>query len=68
MRDLFKDGVRRFQARCQEALRLMNVPPDVRNTDYACGMSADVACAHADAEFKPLSACHPDDHTIPNCP
>jgi hypothetical protein len=67
MRNLFKYGVRTFQARCQESLALLNVPAQVRNASYACGISADAAVAEAEKSFPPLSSCHPDDHEIPNC-
>jgi len=67
MRLLFLDGVRTFQARCQEALQVMNVPSRVRSANYACGMTVDAAVEQAKATFQPLSACHPDDHEIPSC-
>lgn len=67
MRQLFEDGVRTFQARCQEALELMNVPPDVRAANYACKMSVEDALAKARASFQRLDACHPNDHKIPEC-
>jgi predicted acylesterase/phospholipase RssA len=67
MRELFKDGVRTFQRRCQESLELMNVPADVRAASYACGMAVDAAVAGAERSFQPLPACHPDDHEIPQC-
>lgn len=67
MRRLFDDGVRTFQARCQEALGVLNVPAQVRASSGACALSADTAVALAEQAFQPLASCHADDHEIPEC-
>jgi predicted acylesterase/phospholipase RssA len=67
MRLLFKDGVRTFQQRCQETLRLLNVSPEVRNLGYACSMTEEAALALAERTFKPISECDAENREIPEC-
>jgi hypothetical protein len=67
MRLLFKDGVRTFQARCQESLALLNVPAEVRAEQYACGKPLTAALADAEKQFRPLAECHVDNRDIPDC-
>jgi predicted acylesterase/phospholipase RssA len=68
MRELFKQGVRTFQLRCDETLSLFMVPAALRNSEDVCKLNADAAAARAEAKFRPIDQCHPDDHRLETCP
>ncbi|MCP3103585.1 patatin-like phospholipase family protein [Myxococcus sp. K15C18031901] len=55
MRPLFKEGVRTFQARCQEVLRLFEIRGGIAQAE--CAKAADAAVAEAEASFPPEGQC-----------
>jgi broad specificity phosphatase PhoE len=55
MRPLFQDGVRTFQQRCTEVLRLFEIRGDIAKRE--CEKSANDAVAEAVAQFAPAGAC-----------
>lgn len=55
MRPLFEQGVRTFQARCGETLRLLEVGGTVAAA--ACSEQLDVVMGRAKAQFKPIEQC-----------
>jgi predicted acylesterase/phospholipase RssA len=67
MRELYKQGVRTFQQRCDETLALFSVPASVRNSNDACKLDVAEAVARAERTFRPLDQCHPNDHEPAEC-
>jgi len=67
MRELFKQGVKTFQLRCDETLSLFGVPAAVRDSVDACKLAGADAAARAEKTFRPIDQCHPDDHTPEEC-
>jgi len=55
MRPLFKEGVKTFQARCQEVLRLFEIRGAIAQAE--CEKSAEAAIAEAEARFPPEDQC-----------
>jgi len=67
MRALFAVGVRTFQKRCDETLRMFGIGSALRSLPEFCGMSAEAAVAHATDSFKPLARCKPNDREVEVC-
>lgn len=67
MRQLFELGVRTFQTRCNETLRLFGVNRSLRDSPEFCGMAPNVAVEHARSAFKPIDQCNPSDHEPEVC-
>jgi len=55
MRPLFKEGVKHFQQRCHEVLRLFEIPGTLAAAE--CDKPVDAAVAEAEARFAPLDQC-----------
>ncbi|WP_163996285.1 patatin-like phospholipase family protein [Pyxidicoccus caerfyrddinensis] len=55
MRPLFQDGVKTFQQRCTEVLRLFDIRGDIAKRE--CEKPVDAAVAEAEAQFSPVGQC-----------
>ncbi|QSQ19961.1 patatin-like phospholipase family protein [Pyxidicoccus parkwayensis] len=55
MRPLFEDGVKTFQQRCTEVLRLFDIRGDIAKRE--CEKSGDAAVAEAEKQFHPVGMC-----------
>jgi predicted acylesterase/phospholipase RssA len=65
MRPLFLEGVRTFQRRCFEVLRLLGVEGQVAQGQ--CALDAEQAVASAEHHFKPELACTADKPRMRTC-
>jgi hypothetical protein len=55
MRPLFQDGVKTFQQRCTEVLRLFDIRGDIARRE--CDKSAEQAMTEAEKQFHPVGKC-----------
>jgi len=55
MRPLFLQGVRTFQSRCKEIIRLFSIQGSIASK--ACSEAGEAAAARAEAKFKPIADC-----------
>ncbi|GHG68597.1 patatin-like phospholipase family protein [Comamonas sp. JC664] len=55
MRPLFKEGVKHFQSRCHEVLRLFEIQGRIATAE--CDKPVDTAVSEAEARFAPLAQC-----------